>query len=62
MSPGRAPLVLSNAPMTLRGYFRTSFIAMSERVKAQRVAHAERRRAAVLAAAERDATRLFWRD
>ena len=62
MSPGSASLALSRAPMTLRGYFRASFIAMKQRVKAQRVARAERRRAAVVAAAERDATRLYWRD
>jgi hypothetical protein len=62
MPAGTAQLTLSNGPLTLRGYFRAWFIAMTQRVRAQRQAAAEQRRAATVAATERDATRLYWRD
>ena len=53
---------LAPAPLTLRGYLRVWLGAMAQRMRAQREARAEQRRAATLAAAERDATRLYWRD
>ncbi len=62
MPAGTAQLVLSNAPMTLRGYFRAWFVAMAQRVAEQRAVRAEQRRKATLVAADRDATRLYWRD
>ena len=62
MPAGTAQLSLSNGPLTLRGYFRAWFIAMTQRVRMQRQARAEQRRAATVAATERDATRLYWRD
>jgi hypothetical protein len=62
MPAGTAQLSLSNGPLTLRGYFRAWFVAMTQRMREQRQVRAEQRRAATVAAAERDATRLYWRD
>ena len=62
MPAGTAQLSLSHGPLTLRGYFRAWFVAMSQRIREQRQARTAQRRAATVAATERDATRLYWRD
>jgi len=58
MPAGTAHLSLAHGPMTLRGYFRAWFVAMSQRMREQRLARTAQRRAATVAATERDATRL----
>lgn len=62
MPAGTAQLALANTPMTVRGFLRAWFGAVAQRVRAQRALRAEQRRAATLATADRDATRLYWRD
>jgi len=62
MPAGTAPFTLSDRPITLSAYFRAWFVAMVRRVREQRVLRAAQRRAETVAATERDATRLYWRD
>ena len=64
MSAGTAQATLSHDPAhgALVGDFRAWFAAVAQRMRAERATRAAQRRAARVAAAERDASRLYWRD